>query len=211
MRWLLIGTIVLFTCLLLVAEQRRSQRGKALTKPIASLAFVLLAVSEGAQNVGSYGRWILLGLTLAAVGDVLLIPKATLSFLLGIVSFLLGHLAFLVAFLQRGLSLSAFVTTLLPIVLVGGLVMRWVWPYAGTLRPAVAVYVAVISLMVPAAVSTSLLSGNPWIAMGAIAFYLSDLSVARDRFVHEAFINRAWGLPLYYFAEVCLALSVAHP
>jgi hypothetical protein len=31
--------------------------------------------------------------------------------------------------------------------------------------------------------------------------------VARDRFVRHQFLNRAWGLPLYYAAQVLLALT----
>jgi len=30
------------------------------------------------------------------------------------------------------------------------------------------------------------------------------ISVARDRFVRQQFANRAWGLPLYYLAQVLL-------
>jgi len=36
-------------------------------------------------------------------------------------------------------------------------------------------------------------------------FYVSDLSVARDRFVARAFVNRARGLPAYYAAQVLMA------
>jgi uncharacterized membrane protein YhhN len=46
------------------------------------------------------------------------------------------------------------------------------------------------------------------ILAGAVAFYLSDLSVANDRFVHESFFNKLWGLPLYYAAQILLAASV---
>jgi hypothetical protein len=45
------------------------------------------------------------------------------------------------------------------------------------------------------------------LAAGAFGFYLSDLSVARDRFVAPAFVNRLWGLPLYYAAVLLLAAS----
>jgi hypothetical protein len=38
---------------------------------------------------------------------------------------------------------------------------------------------------------------------------LSDLSVARDRFVAPGFVNRAWGLPTYFAAQLLLAASVA--
>jgi hypothetical protein len=46
-------------------------------------------------------------------------------------------------------------------------------------------------------------------ATGAVAFTASDISVARDRFMQHGFANRAWGLPLYYLAQVMLALSAA--
>jgi len=47
------------------------------------------------------------------------------------------------------------------------------------------------------------------IALGAAMFALSDVSVARDRFVAKAFVNRAWGLPLYFAAQLILASTVA--
>jgi hypothetical protein len=51
-------------------------------------------------------------------------------------------------------------------------------------------------------------AGGPAIvALGALAFAASDVSVARDRFVQHDFFNRAWGLPLYYAAQLMLALS----
>jgi hypothetical protein len=47
------------------------------------------------------------------------------------------------------------------------------------------------------------------IPVGATAFYLSDVFVAREQFVAKAVANRMWGLPLYYLAQVLLAWSVA--
>jgi uncharacterized membrane protein YhhN len=76
------------------------------------------------------------------------------------------------------------------------------------MRGAVRAYVAVISVMVVAAVGTYALGGNRLIPIGAIGFYLSDLSVARDRFVAHELVNRVWGLPLYYAAQVTLAWSI---
>ena len=49
--------------------------------------------------------------------------------------------------------------------------------------------------------------GPSSVAAGAIAFTASDISVARDRFVQPGFANRAWGLPLYYLAQVLLDLG----
>jgi hypothetical protein len=46
------------------------------------------------------------------------------------------------------------------------------------------------------------------VLLGAVMFYASDLSVARDRFVKRGFLNRVWGLPLYYAAQLVLASTV---
>jgi uncharacterized membrane protein YhhN len=49
-------------------------------------------------------------------------------------------------------------------------------------------------------------AGGPWaVAVGALAFTASDISVARDRFVQHGFVNRVWGLPLYYVAQLLIA------
>ncbi|MFZ0493262.1 MAG: lysoplasmalogenase family protein, partial [Acidimicrobiia bacterium] len=88
---------------------------------------------------------------------------------------------------------------------VGAFVFVWLYPHLdrAMVGPVVA-YVAVISVMVvTAAASTA-----PVVILGAVAFYFSDLSVARDRFVAPGFVNRVWGLPLYYGAQLLLAWSV---
>jgi hypothetical protein len=39
-------------------------------------------------------------------------------------------------------------------------------------------------------------------------FNLSELAGARHRFVANSFANRAWGLPLYFAAQLVLASTV---
>ena len=73
------------------------------------------------------------------------------------------------------------------------------------MRLPVVAYVIVITAMVAAAVGTALRTEAWLLLVGAAAFYLSDLSVARDRFVASGFGNRLWGLPLYFFAQMLLA------
>ena len=67
--------------------------------------------------------------------------------------------------------------------------------------------------MVALAVGTVAAHGHPTILVGAVMFYLSDLSVARERFVRSGFVNRIWGLPAYYVAQLILAWTIfgAHP
>jgi hypothetical protein len=40
-------------------------------------------------------------------------------------------------------------------------------------------------------------------------FFVSDLAVARERFIEHTFLNKTWGLPLYYGGQLLLATSVA--
>jgi uncharacterized membrane protein YhhN len=43
---------------------------------------------------------------------------------------------------------------------------------------------------------------------GAALFFVSDLAVARDRFVAHGFANRLWGLPAYYAGQLLIAWSI---
>jgi uncharacterized membrane protein YhhN len=50
--------------------------------------------------------------------------------------------------------------------------------------------------------------GRVMVFSGASCFYVSDLFVARERFMKKAPINRFLGLPLYYTGQFLLAFSV---
>jgi hypothetical protein len=67
----------------------------------------------------------------------------------------------------------------------------------------------VIGVMVACAVGASAATRDAWPAIGAIAFAASDLSVARDRFVKPSFVNVLWGLPVYYGAQIIIAIVSA--
>ena len=87
-------------------------------------------------------------------------------------------------------------------------VVRWLWPHLSpTLKPAVAAYVIAISVMVILACGTITATGLQ-LVVGAVLFAVSDVFVARERFATSAVANRLWGLPLYYLAQLVLALSV---
>jgi uncharacterized membrane protein YhhN len=190
---------------LLLAERQQWQTGKWLAKPIASAGFVVAALEHGAGG-SRYGQTILVALALSFVGDVLLIPKSTAIFRAGILAFLAGHLGFCAAFWLRGVDPTVALAALAGAALVAVGVGRWLLGHVtGGMRGPVVAYIAVISTMVALAAGTR----HPVVIAGALAFYLSDLSVARDRFVHRSFTNRLWGLPLYYGAQLTLAWTVA--
>lgn len=197
--------------LLLFGESRGDARLRALAKPAASAAFIAFALAEGALSGGLFGWLILAGLILCALGDVLLIPRRDGLFLAGMGAFAAGHIAYLAAFLtadpswKSGVVLAAFFMTG-----ASAMTLRAFWGNLGPMRGAVIGYMGVITLMAIASVAaTPAAGGYDWrLIAGAFGFAISDISVARDQFGKRAFINRLWGLPLYYGSQLLLASSV---
>jgi uncharacterized membrane protein YhhN len=205
--------ITIFFCLaaciaLVWAELRDWPRRRAVFKIVASTAFVVLALQLGGLE-SAYGRWILLALALSWVGDVLLLSSRDPLFLPGIGSFLLAHVVFALAFAQQPMSGHGLTAGLVFMGVFGAAVLAWLWRHlAGFFRVAVSAYVVAIVAMCSVAIAVSVASGSGSLAAGAVAFAISDVSVARDRFVTPGFVNRAWGLPLYYAAQLVLASSL---
>ncbi len=190
---------------MLVIARQGWRAAEWVAKPIASSCFVAAAIAAGALDT-RFGTIVAVGLALAWWGDVLLIPKSKAAFLAGLGAFLLGHLGYAIAFAYRGVDPVATALGLGAAGIVAIPVGRWLLP---SVEPAmklpVLAYMTVISTMVGVAVGTVAAHGNPWLGVGAIAFYLSDLAVAREKFVAPGWHNRLWGLPLYYGAQLVLA------
>ncbi len=194
---------------LLIAESRQSERGLWLTKPLAAALYLVIAIEAGAWD-SNYGRAVLVALFLSWWGDVLLIPRDRPAvFRAGILAFLAGHLAFAVAFVIRGVSPGALVIALGLMAIPAVVVHQWLADRVpADLKGAVLAYIAVISVMFALAVATHARAPALLIVAGAGLFWISDLFVARDRFVKRGFENRFIGLPLYFVAQMLLALSV---
>jgi len=193
---------------LLLAEWRAWPATRALCKASASAAFVALALSLHALD-SSLGRWMLLAGGLSWLGDVCLLSGSSVFFLAGLGSFLLAHLAFGAAFATGPLDGRALLVGLLLMGGVGALALRWLWPHLrGAYRTAVASYVlAIMAMCALAGARASALGAWP-VALGALAFAASDLAVARERFISASGWNKAWGLPLYYAAQLVLTWSI---
>jgi uncharacterized membrane protein YhhN len=198
--------------LLLLAEARDWRPGVWLFKPLAAAGFIAAALAAGALSSihGSYGLWVLLALVLCFGGDVLLIPRDRPPvFRAGILSFLLGHLVFCVAFLVRGIDAAVLALACLPVAATAFFVLRWLRPrLSADFRSPVQAYVVVISAMVALAVGSWAAVGDARIAVGAVMFFVSDLAVARQRFVTRSIWNARWGLPLYFGGQLVLAATV---
>ena len=193
---------------LLAAESRGSRTGIWLAKPAASSCFVAVALLAGAMG-STFGLLMLSGLVLSWFGDVFLIGRRTTAFVAGLSAFLLAHLAYAAAFGTLPLALPPLIVAGAGMLIVAVVVLRWMWPgLPGSLKAPVVAYVMVIALMVTIAGGTIPARGAPLIVAAAV-FAVSDIFVARERFVRSSLVNRLWGLPLYYAAQLAFALSVS--
>jgi uncharacterized membrane protein YhhN len=208
--WLAVFATLIFVCLafVLVFEALDKISGVWVFKPLASAFFLLLAWKAGAFQ-SSYGQAIFLGLVLSWFGDVFLMIPGQGPFRFGLFSFLLGHVAFVWAFAARGQKASVIFVALLGVLSIAWGVWLWLEQYLNDdFRIPVLAYIAVISAMVVLSSGTVGLRWNGWLWFGALFFFLSDLFVARERFVVSQFVNRSVGLPLYYIGQTFLALSI---
>ncbi len=195
---------LVLTAVLVVGEYLKNTPVRVVAKTGAAWAFIVYALTLGVWEASPHGRWVILGLILSMVGDLALLRREKVYFLGGLVAFLLAHVAYVVAFLSLGVH---WLGVLFAAIAVSGFAWRvWQWlkDDVGGLGPAVMAYVAVISAMVACAAGSAVYGGaGRWgLLLAAIVFFLSDLCVARDRFVAPGWDNRAIGLPLYFVAQL---------
>lgn len=177
-------------------------------KMVTSTGFIAMAIAAG--GFGSlYGRMILAALFFSWWGDLFLISGKEKIFLLGLVAFLLGHLAFTGAFLAHGVDVKWLAGGVLLAALAAAAIFPWLNPHLDDMRYPVYAYMIVISAMVITSFGAWGRGATVLIVVGAVMFYVSDIFVARARFVAPGPWNGYIGLPLYYVAQMILALSIS--
>lgn len=212
-----VSSLLTLACLwcaiaLVAARVQARPLARAAAKLGASTCFVLVAVSLNAWHT-PYGQIVLGALALSWVGDALLLSRHASAFLSGLGAFLLAHVLYTAAFVVGGMPLDALVVPLLVALACGGAILRWLLPHvpAGFEWPVTA-YVVTILVMCIAAAGHALTSGHWRVLGGAVLFAVSDIAVARERFVAPSGLDHRWGLPAYFAAQLLLAWSVAdHP
>jgi uncharacterized membrane protein YhhN len=199
---------------LLYCEKKEVPKARLAVKSLLSSLFILAAfVQFHPIPFFYYYRFLLIGMIFCLGGDVLLAVSGQKMFLCGLLSFLLGHVFYAAAFFNTagfypwtgiGLAISA---------IAGTGVFLWLRPHLGAMKIPVIFYIFVITAMVVGA--WSMLgagelkpAGRIAAFVGALAFYVSDIFVARQRFLRTDFVNRLIGLPLYYGGQFLLAFSI---
>ena len=212
MNWIILPVAIGLLAVLLWAEFRDSVAWRLASKPVLSALFILTAFLQP-WGAPAFARWVVGGLLLSWVGDVCLIYSARRMFLAGLVAFLLGHVSYAIGFYVHGSMSVESAAGLSVMITVGGVVFLWLRPHLGKMMGPVIAYILVISVMVGGAVAVYsqvawAVPGRRAVLAGAVLFFLSDLFVARNRFVAPGFVNRLVGLPLYYGGQFLIALSV---
>lgn len=193
-------------------EKGETHKGMVPTKLILSLLFIV-AVNLQPHPIPGYFRFLLTGLIFCAGGDLFLALPQRSMFMSGLVSFLIGHVFYIAAFFYAAqLNVFTWTGTALAVI-ASGWVYVWLKPNLGKMTIPVLVYVLVITLMMAGAFSIlgdlrMYLNGRILVFAGAFLFYISDIFVARHRFIKKEFMNRLIGLPLYFTGQFILAFSV---
>lgn len=179
----------------------------ALAKGVAAVGFVWVALEAGHLEQPATALFVV-GLVLSGVGDVLLAYRRSQAFLVGMSAFALTHILYSAAFAVRGIAYVPLMVAAAAVLAASLSVWRWLRPHLPSrMVGPIGVYVVLGSVMVALAWA-SLGAGGPFIAtLGATAFYLSDIAVARERFVSHQSTDKLWGLPLYYVGQTLIALS----
>jgi uncharacterized membrane protein YhhN len=210
------GLIIIFGIILLFGvlyyEKKKNRIPHLITKSILSLLFVITALLQP-HSVPVYYHYLLTGLILCLVGDVCLALPQKKAFMGGLVAFLIGHLLYIFSFSSLIPISHWFSSGLLIIVGTSALIFFWLRPHLKSMLIPVLIYIMVITIMASGAwavfwKSSFQISGRALILTGSLCFYLSDLFVARHRFIKEEYRNRLLGLPLYYTGQFMLAFSI---
>jgi len=171
---------------------------------VASTGFVALPLVAGAYR-SAYGWLILLGLVGCWVGDYV----GPANFLASVGAFAVAHLLFIAAFAVRGIVWRWVALAAPGVVAAGVAIGLWLLPHVPPeLKLPVLGYMLVISVMVALALGVRPERGRWLIAAGAVLFYVSDIFVARWKFVDTSSANAFFCYPLYYAACLMLGLSV---
>ena len=194
---------------LLIAELREDRRAQYFFKPLAAFGFVILALQFGALE-STYGKLILAGLIACAVGDVFLLArKSRRLFKAGMIAFALGHIFYLIGLgLQfNGLDVAGYIVVALT-VLTALIFYLWLKPSLDKgMRGFTFIYTVIITLMVTASIGRFNYYLKYAAPLGAIMFAISDMFVARDRFVKSSPMNTIAITPLYFGAQALFGFS----
>ena len=192
-----------------VARAAKNERLEYACKPATLIALIAAAVAlTPAHDLSARRTWFVVALVCSLAGDVLLMLPSDL-FVAGLGAFLVGHLFYVAGFWAHGPSAASFsVAMAVVVVIVAPVGYRVLLALRGRreLGVPVALYMAVISVMLAAALAT----GNVLAGSGAALFVASDAMIAWNRFVRPFPAADLGIMVTYHLGQAGLVLSLLH-
>ncbi|HNX23626.1 MAG TPA: lysoplasmalogenase [Spirochaetota bacterium] len=212
MNCVIISAALILLAGLLFFEKRESVKGLLATKPLLSFLFIVTALLQTHNNI-TYFYIIFTGLLLCFAGDICLIFFSNKKvFTSGLGAFLAGHIMYSIAFFKFGETGRLMFAVGAAGLVAGTAIFVLLKSRLGSMAGPVCAYIIIITVMTISAASFKNNGmhnpiGRNLVFAGALLFYISDVFVARHRFVQKQFLNRAIGLPMYYTAQFMIAYS----
>jgi uncharacterized membrane protein YhhN len=191
--------------LAIVGAERNIKPLLAVFKPLTTL---LLLTVVGWPTT-AFARWVAIGIVLSVVGDTALLWSSNRAFIVGLAAFLLAHISYVVAFAGVAVWSPHVAVVAVVMAIVTTLLLRAIWPGAAGLHVPVVLYGTVITTMVVTASATlgGPLALAPAAALGAPIFYVSDSSLALNKFrrpiPHAALLT----LGVYWLGQLGIAIA----
>jgi uncharacterized membrane protein YhhN len=200
--------VLVFGALAIIGAETKRRWLLAIAKPIATACLLLIL---GPPPTDTVEKLVAFGIVFSIIGDGFLVVQSDRAFFAGTAAFLTAQILYATAFWSvrapdRPVSPAAAV-----VVATSTMLLVNLWKPAGAMRPAVAVYALAITLMVGSALGT--LGGTlpplaaTCAAVGAVLFYVSDASLAWDKFKrplrHSSFLT----MGVYWIGQIGIALA----
>jgi uncharacterized membrane protein YhhN len=179
-------------------------------KPLTMVLVFAVAALPGTLFRDPYALAIGIGLVFSLAGDVWEMLDRR-HFLKTLASFLIAHLCYTAAFLADPPAVR-FLWAAIPLAFIGAGIFAYLWTsLSAASKPAVALYVAVITVMATLAAGRAVAfpsMGTLSAASGALLFLASDAVLAVNRFRRPFHSAQAVILTSYFAAQLLIALSV---
>jgi len=209
--WAGLFSLALISDLVCIQWQLPSLR--FVTKPLIVLFLLVYFISSVQLVPASLKWWVVSGLGLSWLGDVLLLfeERNALFFILGLSAFLLAHVCYIVFFnkIRRIEGMRGQFLLFLLVLIYYAALIQLLSPELGDMKVPVWIYGAVICTMLWIALHLNKIyhsNSGLFIMMGAILFVLSDSALAINKF-YESFagagivIMLTYGLAQWFITE----------
>ena len=194
----------------LLAIQGHEKGARALEVVFKPLTTILLLAVIGVPHT-TFAWLVSAGVVLSLAGDIALLGNTNRVFMVGLGAFLLAHVAYTIAFLG-----AAVWSPLVPVVAVVMLLssiwlLRATWMGTANIHAPTIAYAVVISVMV---VSAWAMIGGPlplaaFAAVGSVLFYVSDASLALNRFRRPIRHVSLLALGVYWIGQLGIAIAAS--